>query len=138
MCFSDDNYCFVFCNLTYLIALIMFTSICDNYFLLLVILSEFPRAEFNQSYLGEPRVFALALQRSRTGSRLVRVEVSGRKSQQAKGRHDREESAPTKPLLDRLKMSNQVDHILMKVSRLTLLMRAVMRLLMMSPLKRKA
>ena len=89
---------------SHLIALIMFTSICDDFLLLLILLSliELPRAELNESDLGEPGVLALALQRPWTGSWLVRIEVGGRQRQEAKGRHDWEESAPTKPILDRL------------------------------------
>ena len=143
ICFCPEItfYWFVFCSLTHLIALIILASICDNFllliFLLLLSLSKLARAEFNESDLGEPRMLALPLQRPRTWSRLVWVEVGRRQCQEAKGRHDWEESAPTKPILDRLEISKGQSHIL-KASRLTLLMRAVMRLLMMSPLKRKA
>ena len=135
---KNSYHCFVFCILTHLIALIIFASVCDNFLLLvLVSLGELGRAEFNESDLGEPRVLALPLQWSGAGSRLVRVEVGGCQGQEAKGRHDWEEPAPSKPILDRLEISKVQSHIL-KVSLLTLLMRAVRRLLMMSPLKRKA
>ena len=125
---------------SHLIALIMFTSICDDFLLLLILLFliELPRAELNESDLGEPGVLALPLQRPWTRSWLVRIEVGGRQRQEAKGRHDWEESAPTKPILDRLEKVRGSYFVMMIVRRLTLLMRAVMRLLMMSPLKRKA
>merc|ERR1711902_464680 len=80
----------------------MSTCLCDSLLLLLLLLFLLiiKLSELHQANLGQPRVLTLALQGSRSRPRFVRVEVGRCQRKQPKGRHDREEAAPAKPVLD--------------------------------------